>query len=158
MATSPQLWTELQSTFHKDLPTTAQLLKLLEQERLALESRDYDVFQQLLDEKKHLITQLKTNANSRIHALQAAGLSDEKAALTAASQEAPIVAKAWQQLAEQWSDCQHLSAVNERIMQRTRLVVSQTLDILRGVTQQNKLYDLKGIASNKSIGRSITSA
>lgn len=158
MATSPQLWAELQSTFHKDLPVSLKLYKVLEQERSALESRDYDAFQQLLSHKKQLIAQLKNNANTRIHALHAAGFNDEHTALATASQEAPAVAKAWNQLSDQWKECQHLNAVNEKVMQRTRLVVSQTLDLLRGATNQNKLYDPKGMASNSAMGRTITSA
>jgi flagella synthesis protein FlgN len=160
MTTPPQLWAELQSTFQKDLPATTELLSLLEQERSALETRDYDVFQQLLDNKKRLLAQLRNNSNTRTHALQAAGfnVNDEASALAIASKEAPATAKAWNNLSDQWKDCQHLNAVNERVMQRTKLVVSQTLSLLRGVTDQDKLYDPKGMASNSSTGRTITSA
>ncbi|MCR8921406.1 flagellar protein FlgN [Dasania sp. GY-MA-18] len=158
MATTPQLWSELQATFHKDLPLTSQLHTLLLQERSALESRDYDNIKALLATKNSLVNSLKQQANTRMHALQAAGLQDEASTLKAAEQEAPIVAKAWRQLAQQWDECQHLNAVNERILQRTRLVVTQTLDLLRGANQQNRLYDPKGMANNNSSGRSITSA
>ncbi|WP_339672248.1 flagellar protein FlgN [Dasania marina] len=158
MATSPQLWSELLATFHKDLPLTTQLHKLLLQERSALENRDYDNIKTLLADKNSLVENLKQHAHTRMHALQAAGLADETATLNAAEQESPIVAKAWRQLAQQWDECQHLNAVNERILQRTRLVVNQTLDLLRGANQQNRLYDPKGMANNNSTGRSITSA
>lgn len=158
MASSPLLWSELQSTFQKDLPITVQLLKLLKQERTALENRDYDNFQQLLKTKNGMIKQLKQHADNRSHALQAAGLNDEEHTLSTAEQEAPIVARSWRQLAKQWDECQQLNAVNERILQRTKLVVSQTLDLIRGANNQQKLYDTKGITNNQAMGRSITSA
>ena len=158
MATSPQLWAELQSTFQKDLPQTVKLHQLLLQERNALENRQYDNVQTILKEKNQLLSSLKKNADSRSHAFQAAGLSDEQSTLAAAEQEAPIVARAWRQLAKQWQECQQLNAVNERIVQRTKLVVTQTLDIIRGASNQQKLYDTKGMPDNISTGRSITSA
>lgn len=158
MATSPQLWSELQSTFQKDLPQTVQLHKLLIEERTALESRDYETFQALLKNKNTLIAGLKQHAGTRMHALQAAGLQDEKNTLIAAEKEAPSVAKAWRQLAKQWDECQHLNAVNERILQRTRLVVTQTLDLIRGNNGANRLYDGKGRSNNSALGRTITSA
>jgi flagellar biosynthesis/type III secretory pathway chaperone len=158
MTTSPQLWSELQSTFLKDLPATVELHKTLELERSALENRDYDNFQSLLASKKALITQLKQHADNRMHALQAAGFHDEATTLAAAEIEAPLIASSWQQLAQQWQQCQHLNAVNERILQRTQLVVSQTLDILRGANSSNRLYNTKGMASNSATGRTITSA
>ena len=158
MTTSAQLWSELQSTFLKDLPATVQLNQILDQERSALESRDYDNFQSLLTTKKALINQLKQHADSRMHALQAAGFDDEATTLAAAEIAAPVIARSWQQLAQQWQQCQHLNAVNERILQRTQLVVSQTLDILRGANSSNRLYDTKGITNNSATGRTITSA
>lgn len=158
MATSPQMWAEIQSTFQKDLPITVKLQKLLNQERTALENREYDDFQLRIKAKNQLVNELKKHADARIHALQAAGLTNEEEALAAAELEAPIVARSWRQLAKQWEDCQHHNAVNERIVQRTKLVVSQTLDLIRGVTQQQKLYDTKGMPDNIATGRSITSA
>lgn len=158
MATSQQLWAELQSTFQKDLPLTVKLHQLLQQERSALESRQYDDFQALLKQKNQLLSTLKKSADHRSHAFQAAGLTDEESTLAAAEREAPIVARAWRQLAKQWDECQHLNAVNERIVQRTKMVVSQTLDLIRGANNQQKLYDTKGMPDNISTGRSITSA
>jgi flagellar biosynthesis protein FlgN len=158
MASSPQLWSELQTTFQKDLPLTVKLLQLLKQERTALEDRDYENLQALLKDKNTIIATLKKHADSRTHALQSAGLPDEETTLNHAEKEAPIVAKAWRQLAKQWDECQHLNSVNERVLQRTKMVVSQTLDLIRGVNNQQKLYDTKGMSNNLSTGRSITSA
>ena len=90
MATS-QLWTEVQSTLKKDLPTTSVLNKLLTQERTALEQRDYETIQAITKKKQLLIIQLKKNANARMHAVQAAGFKDEASILAAAKNHAPII-------------------------------------------------------------------
>ncbi|MGK0441350.1 MAG: flagella synthesis protein FlgN [Pseudohongiellaceae bacterium] len=158
MASSPQLWSELQTTFQKDIPLTVKLLTLLQQEREALENRDYENLNKLLKDKNTIITSLKKHADSRTHALQSAGLQDEQTTLNHAEKESPPVAKAWRQLAKQWDECQHLNAVNERVLKRTKMVVSQTLDLIRGANNQQKLYDPKGMSSSLATGRSITSA
>lgn len=155
---STQLWSEIQATFKKDLPATVALYKLLTQERSALENRDYDALKDVTKNKMLLINALKNNANTRMHALQTAGFKDEKTTLEAAEQQAPIVAKSWRQLAKQWAECQHLNTVNEHIVQRTRLVVNQTLDLLRGANNQNRLYNTKGMTDSGGTGRTISNA
>ncbi len=153
-----RLWLELNETFQQDLPATINLLNTLKLERTALEQRDYDTFEKIIVDKQTLLNTLETNANARRSLLQQAGFTDESATLKAVEQEAPSVAKAWHQLGEQWKQCQQLNEVNERIAKRTRLVVGQLLDILRGHNSHSKLYNSKGDARRTSSGRTITSA
>lgn len=152
------LWTELHTVFNKDIPATAQLLTLLQNERKALETRNYEEFQDIIGKKQSLLTSLENHSQIRQQLLQNAGFKDEAATLKAADQHAPIVANAWRLLGEQWASCQELNEINERIASRTRLVVSQILDLLRGQNTKEKLYDGKGNTNNSSAGRSITSA
>ncbi|MFT5693563.1 MAG: flagella synthesis protein FlgN [Oceanicoccus sp.] len=152
------LWAELRTVFNKDIPVTTQLLTLLQDERTALETRNYDEFQDIIGKKQTLLETLESHARIRQQLLQNAGFNDEGTTLEAADQQAPIVAKAWRLLGEQWSKCQELNEINEQITSRTRLVVSQTLDLLRGQNTKEKLYDGKGNTNNSSLGRSITSA
>jgi flagellar biosynthesis/type III secretory pathway chaperone len=77
--------------------------------------------------------------------------------LEAAKQQAPVVSKAWSQLADIWQQCQEMNAVNERIAQRSRLVVNQLLDTLRG-DQQQKIYTANGDTQQSGLGRRISSA
>lgn len=152
------LWAELRTIFNKDIPATAQLLTLLQNERKALEIRNYDEFQDIIGKKQALLATLENHAKIRQQILQNAGFNDEATTLKAADQQAPTVAKAWRLLGEQWANCQELNEINERIANRTRLVVSQILDLLRGQNTKEKLYDGKGNTNNSSAGRSITSA
>lgn len=158
MATNQNLWAELAAHFDRDIPTTSQLLDLLQQERTALETRNYEQFQHIISLKQELVAQLESQSNSRQQLLQDAGFNNEPSTLSAADEQAPAVAKAWRQLGEKWQRCQELNEINERIAKRTRLVVGQVLDLLRGQNNSAKLYNSSGDAKTTSSGRTITSA
>lgn len=155
---NPKLWTELQGTFIADLKTTRQLQDALKKERATLETRQYEQLDAIIALKAQLLEKLQQQIMVRQQLFQTAGFQQESAALEAAKIEAPAVAKAWQQIAEQWQSCQELSLINERIVQRTKQVVGQTLDVLRGQQSQQKLYNPSGETPAGQPGRSITSA
>jgi flagellar biosynthesis/type III secretory pathway chaperone len=157
MMTTSALWPQLQATFLQDLKTTQQLKALLEAERTTLENRDYKQFQQLGSDKLLLLNALQKQIQQRQHLFAHAGFSSEQAVLEAAKQQAPVVSKAWSQLADIWQQCQEMNAVNERIAQRSRLVVNQLLDTLRG-DQQQKIYTANGDTQQSGLGRRISSA
>jgi len=152
------VWTGLNTTFEQDLPATAQLLALLQREREMLEERNYQEFQQIVEQKQKLLAMLEQHTVIRQQLFQQAGLVDEASILRAAEQQAPAVAQSWHKLGKQWASCQELNEINERIATRTRLVVGQVLDLLRGQNKQEKLYNVKGYTNNSNNGRSITSA
>jgi flagella synthesis protein FlgN len=158
MTTANELWAQLEQTLLGDTPLTEQLLALLQQERSMLEQRQYDGYQQLINDKQQLLVQLEQHATERQQLLLVAGFEDEASALTTLDKQAPIIANAWRKLSEQWLQCKQLNEINERIAKRTRLVVGQMLDILRGQNNQTKLYTRQGDASHSGGGRSITSA
>lgn len=155
---NPALWADLEATFQRDLPTTTELLELLQQERTALEQRDYDRFQQIIGQKHQLLKALEIHALARQQLLSQAGFQDENSTLDAAEAQAPQVASHWRQLGEQWLRCQELNEINERIAKRTKLVVSQVLDMLRGHNNETKLYTSRGDARRSNGSRTITSA
>lgn len=152
------LWQKLHHSLEQDLPTTSELLGELQAERQSLETRNYDEFQKVIVRKQALVNTLEKHANDRQTLLSSAGFIDESATLNIVEQEAPAVASIWRKLGEQWQQCQDLNAVNERIAQRTSLVVGQILDLLRGQNSQQKLYTDKGNTTRSSGGRTITSA
>jgi flagella synthesis protein FlgN len=158
MLLNQTLWARLEATFKQDIPTTVELLDILQQERKALEERHYSDFQQILDSKHRLLMQLEDHAAARQQLLADAGLNDEPSTLTLAAQQAPGVANAWRKLGTQWTRCQELNEINERIARRTRLVVGQILDLLRGQQGEARLYTGQGQTRSNGAGRSITSA
>lgn len=158
MSSETELWAQLEQTFLSDIPATDQLLTLLKQERSLLEKREYEQYQQLISNKLQLLQTLEKNAAVRQQHLLNAGFEDEASTLATLDKQAPIVANAWRKLQSQWQQCQELNEINERISKRTRLVVGQILDILRGQNNQAKLYTKQGNTRNNGEGRPITSA
>ena len=158
MAIAQSLWTELGAALEQASLATRQLKQLLEQEREALEQRDYETFQRLISDKHQALTQLEHNTASRQQLLLSAGFEDESNALAAAQQQAPTIANAWQLLEREWRTCQELNEINDRIAQRTRLVVGQVLDALRGHSGSSKLYNHKGNTQHSGSGRTISNA
>ena len=151
-------WADLHTSLRQDIEVTISLQKLLDQEREALEQRDYDGFNQLLGNKQQLLQQLEQHAGHRQQLLKNAGFSDDQQALDQAERQAPATAKLWRTLLEQWQKCQQQNEVNERVAQRTRQVVGQVLDMLRGRTASSRTYDASGTAKSYNSGLTITSA
>lgn len=158
MTVNPSDWQQLYTSFEQDLATTQQLHTRLEQERKALESRDYDQFQKIIGEKQTLLALLESHVKRRQQWLTKAGFSDDRQALEAARQQAPNVANLWLKLEQQWQQCQQLNEVNERIAKRTKIVVGQILDVLRGKANQPHLYTEKGNTQISGEGRTISNA
>lgn len=151
------LWRAIQASFIEDLKACRHLKTLFQQERSALELRDYEQFKALGEAKAPPLQQLQTRIGQRQQLWLQAGFSSEEQALKAAEQQAPSVAKAWRQLSEQWQECQQLNSINEQLMHRTRLAVTQTLDILRG-SGNNRTYDTHGSTQQAAASRCIASA
>ena len=153
-----ELWKELETNLSEDLTIASQFLALLKQERTALEQRDYQRFTEITEQKPTLLITLEKHSKARQPLLQQLGADDEASTLNMALQQAPEAARLWQALSEQWEQCQHLNAVNERVAKRTQLVVTELLDILRGQNGQTKLYNQRGGTQSAGSGRPISSA
>lgn len=156
--TKQTLWQNLDQSFQQDMAATRELALILKKERTALEERNYEAFQKFIAAKNPLITQLEEHHVRRQKMLAAAGIADENAALELVKREQAPVAERWLQLAAQWQECQRLNEINDRIAQRTRLVVGQILGLLRGQSGQTPLYTNQGSTTASAPGRTITSA
>ena len=78
MTAKQSLWADLDTSLQQDLDITNDLKTLLGKERHALEGRDYGSFNQQLDDKKSLLTQLDQNSNHRQQLLQQLGFENER--------------------------------------------------------------------------------
>lgn len=155
---TPHDWSLLNQLLQRDITNAQQLLSLLHEERTALESRDYTLFEALVAPKQQLISQLEQNLAVRQQHLRQLGFHNDGDALTAARTHAPAVAKCWHSAADLWQECQTASQVNEQICRRTRLVVERVLDVLRGQHSQSATYDATGAAERAGGGRTISNA
>lgn len=150
-------WFEFNQFLLLDIDLSQQLLKTLQEERQALEARQYERFEELLGEKAQLIASLEQNTNTRRHWLQHQGFSNEIESLDAARKAAPDVAASWDEAAVLWRSCQTANQINEQICRRTQVVVENVLDVLRGQHGQKATYDAQGQAHRSIGGRTITS-
>lgn len=151
-------WQQLGIALEADNATSEVLETLLIKERQALEERDYDSFEKLLEEKDQLLKRLQINALNRTQFLHQSGFVNAAQLLEQAKAEAPIVADLWQKLEKQWLVCQELNRINEQIVKRTEIVVRRSLDILRGQSNNTKVYGANGVAKTLSYGNSLSSA
>jgi len=149
-------WQNITDELNSDLSLTEELEKLLDQERKALETRDYDTFQKLIIQKQSMMKALELHASTRKKVLKQAGYADEKKALLSAETHFPQLADKWKALGTQWEVCQKKNAINDKILQRTKLVVSHMLDMLRGENGNNKVYNAAGSTSSTNKGQTIT--
>ena len=151
-------WSELDRSLQHDAQLSREVLEVMERERLSLEQRQYEHFEQLLGEKQRLIAALEQGAQARRRWLSSLGFANDAGALDAAREQAPEVADSWHAAAELWRECQRANQINEQICQRTRVVVERVLDILRGQPGQGATYDAKGVPRHQESGRTITNA
>lgn len=158
MSPTPHDWSLLNQLLQRDTANSEQLLNLLLDERKALESRDYSVFESLVAPKQQLVKQLEQNLTVRRQHLLQMGFNTDRDALQAARADATAVARCWESAAALWEDCQTASQVNDQICRRTRLVVERVLDVLRGQHSQGATYDASGAAERSGSGRTISSA
>ena len=158
MSSNANSWSALDPQLQQDIDTSRQLLDTLAAERRLLETRDYDQIETLIAHKLELIGALERNAAARLQWLQQHGFANEADALAAARQQAPATARLWHDAAEVWRECQTANQINEQVCRRTRLVVENLLDILRGSGNQSSTYDAKGLARRSQTGRTISNA
>lgn len=151
-------WSLFDHALRQDIKHSEQLLDVLQGERKALETREYDNLESLIAQKKACVELLETNATRRQRWLSQHGLNDDFSALSAVKQQAPQVAARWESAAAAWRECQTANQVNEQICRRTRLVVERVLDILGGQTASSATYDAKGYSQRAQGGRTISSA
>jgi flagellar biosynthesis protein FlgN len=150
-------WSLFDYALQQDIAHSEELLSVLQQERQALESREYAELENLIAKKKNLVELLEKNAVQRKRWLAQYGMHDDFVALNAAKTQAPEVVTRWETAATVWRDCQTANQVNEQICRRTRLVVENVLNILRGQNAPSPTYDAKGTSQRSQDGRTITS-
>lgn len=151
-------WSLFDYALQQDIAHSEQLLAILLQERQALEAREYSDFENLIAQKKDLVERLESNVVQRKRWLSQHGMADDFEALSAAKIQAPDVVTRWEAAAIVWRDCQTANQINDQICRRTRMVVENVLNILRGQTAAPPTYNAKGYSQNSQDGRTISNA
>lgn len=144
----------------EDIGAAEALLQLIEDEFHALDARDLEHLQGLLDSKLPLLQQLERNGRQRSETLRQAGVSSDRAglaALTAQGKVEPGTVELSERLAALLEQCQQANLRNGRIIRNNQHATGRLLDILRGQDTPS-LYDRRGGATQGSRQRPLSQA
>ncbi|MDF3931563.1 flagella synthesis protein FlgN [Pseudomonas citronellolis] len=144
----------------EDIGASEQLLQLIEDEYHALEARDLERLDVLLGAKLPLLQQLEQNGRRRSEALRQAGVSDDRAGLTALAAQGRVEAatvELSERLAALFEACQQANLRNGRIIRNNQHATGRLLDILRGQDIPS-LYDRRGGATQSNRQRPLSQA
>ncbi|NMZ61166.1 flagella synthesis protein FlgN [Pseudomonas nitroreducens] len=149
----------LLSLINGDIEAASTLLQLIDDEYQALQARDLDQLQKLLDGKLPLLQQLEQNGRIRAQALLQAGVSVDREGLAQIAQatgNSLLPARA-EELGALLERCQEANQRNGRIIRSGQASTERTLDILRG-QDTPRLYDRYGGSTQGNRQRPLSQA
>ncbi|MCE4069934.1 MULTISPECIES: flagella synthesis protein FlgN [Pseudomonas] len=149
----------LLSLINGDIEAASTLLQLIDDEYQALQARDLDQLQKLLDGKLPLLQQLEQNGRIRAQALLQAGVSVDREGLAQIAQATgnPLLPARAEELGALLERCQEANQRNGRIIRSGQASTERTLDILRG-QDTPRLYDRYGGSTQGNRQRPLSQA
>ena len=149
----------LLSLINGDIEAATALLQLIDDEYQALQARDLDALQTLLDHKLPLLQRLDHSGRERALVLQQTGNSADRQGLAQLAQSTgneQLLARG-DELAALLDQCQDANQRNGRIIRAGQASTGRLLDILRGQDMPN-LYDRRGGATQGNRQRPLSQA
>jgi len=142
---------EIEQQLKADIDACNTLLKLLDQEQLALKDRDADRLAEVVEKKIAPLSRLEESAKQRA---QWANITEPERA--SEQWKAFLATLNHQQVKDDWStlkalthECQQKNEVNGKVLVRHQQVYGRLLDLMRGQTASPNLYDAAGSATNR---------
>lgn len=158
MQPSPEI---LRAMLAQDTAAIEQLAELLTTERDYLQTRQHEQLPDLIEAKDQLLAQLGARSQQRQQWLVQANLSrDQHGWVEFLHRQADTRAliEPWQELIEQFSECQKLNEINGKIIGRSRQTLGQLLNILRGQASGPQLYNADGATAPQNDSQSLVKA
>ena len=136
---------------------------LLDQEYQALQQRNIEQLQELVEQKTEALRELEENNQVRNQLFISAGITPDKTGLQAFQAalnetDAKAFSTLWNQLEKVLLQVNDKNKRNELIITRNSRNLEQLLSILRGQNQKNTLYDQSGEKGNYSAQNSLGKA
>jgi flagellar biosynthesis protein FlgN len=154
--------TALSSSMTQAIDLLETLNTLLIAERSALKERDTANIQSALNQKTDLLKQLELNATARSQLLARAGFNGDELGMENYLESLPVTAaplkQQWLTLKEKLQTCKDANQVNGTIVHRSKTQVETLLNILRGQSGQQKIYNDMGKSSSVGGGHSLAKA
>jgi Flagellar biosynthesis/type III secretory pathway chaperone len=141
-----------------DIAPTQELLDLLQQESVALHSRDMAPLEGILARKQSLIVLLEQQGMRRNNLLTSLGLSANRAgvqALAAQSDNGELILQQLDVLNQLMNECQQVNETNGKIIQVQQHVTANQIRILQG-GEAPSLYDSRGTTSPLAKPRALS--
>lgn len=126
------------------------LITALNEERHALEKRDFDAFNQSVQDKQQCATDLDAVEKVLFQLLATAGFSENRSGFhqfleVLQSEEDPLAIHAlWDELHMLMTDCRKQNQINGQIINVSMVATQQTLNILNGRDLHSTTYDQSG--------------
>jgi len=154
--------TALSSSMTQAIELLESLNTLLIAERSALKERDTANIQSVLEQKTGLLKQLEQNASARSQLLASAGFNGDELGMENYLESLPVAAsqlkQQWLALKEKLQTCKDANQVNGTIVHRSKTQVETLLNILRGQSGQQRIYNDTGKSSSVGGGHSLAKA
>jgi len=154
--------TALSSSMTQAIELLESLNTLLIAERSALKERDTANIQSVLEQKTGLLKQLEQNASARSQFLASAGFNGDELGMENYLESLPVAAsqlkQQWLALKEKLQTCKDANQVNGTIVHRSKTQVETLLNILRGQSGQQRIYNDTGKSSSVGGGHSLAKA
>lgn len=139
------------------------LNQLLDAEYLALQHRDVNQLQELVEKKTATLQLLEENNQARNQLFISAGITPDKAGLQSfqtqlSNTEATSFTSYWSQLEQVLRQVNDKNKRNEIIITRNSRNLEQLMSIIRGQNQKNTLYNQSGGKGNYAAQNSLGKA
>jgi flagellar biosynthesis/type III secretory pathway chaperone len=143
-----------------EIEQSQRLLDLLRKEYELLQKGSPQALQALTEEKKQQLKHVETAVLNHNRFLEQQGLSADRQGTEAYINqcgENQQMTETWQRFTSVLEACQKQNEINGGAVQLNRRHVTQTLDILKGISQKDKTYgpsgESKPNATSKSLGK-----
>lgn len=144
----------------EDIGAAQRLLQSIEDEFHALEARDLERLQSLLDAKLPLLQQMEQNGRQRARLLLQAGVSGDREGLAELAALGSVSAETVErsdELGTLLEQCKQANLRNGRVIRSNQHATGRLLDILRGQDTPS-LYDRRGSATQGGRQRPLSQA
>ena len=144
----------------EDLPYAGQLLVLLRDESLALQSRDMELLETILAQKQSLIVLLEQNGRRRSHLLMQMGLSADREGLQALARQSHLgdaLLARGDALSQLLAQCQAINAEVGQGIARQQVATANQIRILTGA-EPPSLYNSRGSTAKMATYRALSQA
>jgi flagellar biosynthesis/type III secretory pathway chaperone len=144
-----------------EIEQSQRLLDLLHAEYTLLQKESPQALQKLTEEKKQQLKQVEAAVLNHNRFLEQQELSTDRKGTEAFIEKAgkdQLMVDTWHRFTSLLEACQKQNEINGGAVQLNQRHVTQTLDILKGISQQDKTYGRSGESKPTSTSKSLGKA